>query len=107
METYDVLVVGLGPGGSTAARQLALKGHRVLGLEKFKMPRYKPCGGCLSAKIQTILDEKLEAVAEEVITRVIPTFHGEGDITVESREPIAYMDSRETWDLENVFGVRT
>lgn len=98
METYDVIVIGLGPGGSAAARQLALKGHRVLGLEKFKMPRTKPCGGCLSAKIQTILDEDLESLAEEVITKVILTFHGEGEIKVVSRDPIAYMVSRERFD---------
>ncbi|NIR51735.1 geranylgeranyl reductase family protein [candidate division KSB1 bacterium] len=98
METYDVIVIGLGPGGSTAARELALKGHSVLGLEKVKMPRVKPCGGCLSAKIQTVLDETLEALAEETITRVILTFHGEGDIRVESQEPIAYMVSREKFD---------
>ncbi|MFQ5771629.1 MAG: geranylgeranyl reductase family protein [bacterium] len=98
MKTYDVIIVGLGPGGSTAAYQLARQGHHVLGLEKFKMPRYKPCGGCLSAKIQSLLDEDLASLAEEVITKVILTFHGEGDITVVSREPIAYMVSREKFD---------
>ena len=98
MRTYDVIVVGLGPGGSTTAYQLAQKGHQVLGLEKYKMPRYKPCGGCLSAKIQNILDEDLLLLAEEVITKVVLTFHGEGDITVSSPDPIAYMVSREKFD---------
>jgi geranylgeranyl reductase family protein len=98
MKIYDIIVVGLGPGGSTVAYQLAQKGHRVLGLEKFKMPRYKPCGGCLSAKIQTILDEDLGPLAEEVITKVIMTFHGEGDFKVVSPDPIAYMVSREKFD---------
>jgi flavin-dependent dehydrogenase len=62
------------------------------------MPRYKPCGGCLLAKTRTILDEDLDALAEALITAVILTFHGEGDIKVASGEPIACMVSREKFD---------
>jgi flavin-dependent dehydrogenase len=37
---YDALVIGGGPAGSTAAAILAMKGRRVLLLEKEKFPRY-------------------------------------------------------------------
>ena len=37
---YDVIVIGGGPAGSTAAAVLAMKGRRVLLLEKEKFPRY-------------------------------------------------------------------
>ncbi|MDB6151672.1 MAG: glucose-inhibited division protein [Chthoniobacteraceae bacterium] len=37
---FDVIVIGGGPAGSTAAALLAEKGHRVLLLEKEKFPRY-------------------------------------------------------------------
>ncbi len=98
VEIYDAIIVGLGPGGSATAYQLALKGHRVLALEKYIMPRQKPCGGCLSAKIRSIIDEDIESLAEDRITKVVLTFHGEGEINVVSSEPIAYMVSRDTFD---------
>ena len=40
---YDVIVIGAGPTGSTAAKILAENGCKVLLVEKFKMPRYKSC----------------------------------------------------------------
>ena len=47
---YDVIVVGAGPAGCTAAKALAEKGYKVLLVEKFKMPRYKSCSGVLIKK---------------------------------------------------------
>lgn len=45
METrFDVIVVGGGPGGSSAAINLARGGAKVLLLDKFDFPRDKPCG---------------------------------------------------------------
>jgi flavin-dependent dehydrogenase len=40
MQPYDVIVIGGGPAGSTAAAVLAAKGRRVVVLEKEKFPRY-------------------------------------------------------------------
>ena len=47
---YDVIVVGGGPAGSTAARFCAQAGLKTLLIEKERLPRYKACGGCLSVK---------------------------------------------------------
>jgi len=44
-ETYDVLVVGGGPSGATAAHDLALAGKRVAMLDR--AGRVKPCGGAI------------------------------------------------------------
>lgn len=52
---YDVLVVGLGPAGASAARALAARGLHVLGVDRKAFPRYKVCGGCLSARAVNLL----------------------------------------------------
>lgn len=47
---YDVIVIGAGPAGCTAAKTLAESGYRTLLVEKFKLPRYKSCSGQLIKK---------------------------------------------------------
>ena len=44
---YDVVVVGAGPAGSSAARSAAEAGLSVLILDQSRFPRYKTCGGGL------------------------------------------------------------
>lgn len=44
-EVWDVVVVGAGPAGASAAFAAATAGRRVLLLEKAELPRYKTCGG--------------------------------------------------------------
>ncbi|UCD14258.1 MAG: NAD(P)/FAD-dependent oxidoreductase [Thermoplasmatales archaeon] len=41
----DIVVVGAGPAGSTAAKYLAKKNFEVVLVDKHKFPRPKPCGG--------------------------------------------------------------
>src|SRR5260370_33686531 len=48
---FDVIIVGGGPAGSTAAYKLGRSGARVLLLDKATFPREKPCGGGLTARL--------------------------------------------------------
>src|SRR5262247_4136676 len=49
-DSADVIVVGAGPGGSTAAYHLARHGLNVLLLEKSEFPREKVCGDGLTPR---------------------------------------------------------
>jgi geranylgeranyl reductase family protein len=51
----DVVVVGAGPAGSSAAWHLAREGARVVMLERAHFPREKPCGEYLSPEASRIL----------------------------------------------------
>ncbi len=47
---FDVIVVGGGPCGASAAKETATKGAEVILIEKSPIPRYKACGGGISSK---------------------------------------------------------
>ena len=55
-ERADVVIVGAGPAGATAAATLALAGRDVLLLEKDQFPRDKLCGEFLSGEAERWLD---------------------------------------------------
>jgi flavin-dependent dehydrogenase len=53
---YDVIVVGAGPAGALAAREVARRGASVLLLDRAAFPRRKVCGACVSAGAAEVLD---------------------------------------------------
>ena len=54
---YDVVIVGAGPAGSTAATYLAQQGIQVALLDKATFPREKTCGDGLTPRAIAILGE--------------------------------------------------
>ncbi|HEX6188956.1 MAG TPA: NAD(P)/FAD-dependent oxidoreductase [Pyrinomonadaceae bacterium] len=54
---YDVIIAGGGPGGSSAAIHLALRGTRVLLAEQKKFPRPKLCGEFISPECITQFEQ--------------------------------------------------
>src|SRR5438067_7960861 len=64
---YDAIVVGAGPAGTTAARQLATAGAKVLLLDRAKFPRDKPCGGGITFRADEASGINLVPVTEREI----------------------------------------
>jgi geranylgeranyl reductase family protein len=64
---YDVIVVGAGPAGSTAARLLSQRGASVLLLDRARFPRDKPCGGGVTIRASSYLDLDLSPVIERTV----------------------------------------
>ena len=97
MDIYDCIVVGAGPAGASAAYHLAKDGHRVLLLEKAKLPRYKPCGGGVSPEVAQWFDFSFEPVISEKVTRARFTWKLDKPVEVDLGHPI-WMVRRDEFD---------
>ncbi|HVK72326.1 MAG TPA: NAD(P)/FAD-dependent oxidoreductase [Kofleriaceae bacterium] len=68
--TYDVIVVGAGPAGAATAARLHQHGvEDVLVLERYALPRDKPCGGGLTGHV----DEALAALDLRLTVPHVPS----------------------------------
>jgi geranylgeranyl reductase family protein len=95
---YDAIVVGMGPAGASTAYKLSQLGMSVLAFDKQVHPRYKVCGGGLSARIERILPADFKTVVEGTVYRVQFTYGGTDSFIIESPQPVAYMVMRQTFD---------
>jgi len=94
---FDVVVVGAGPAGATAASYLADQNLHVLLLEKHLHPREKPCGGGLSTRVW-----KQFPYVEPLLDSICygATIHSPSKyaVTINRKQPLLGMIRRTTFD---------
>ncbi len=83
MMHYDVVVVGAGPAGATAAEDLARTGHKVAFIDRDG--RIKPCGGAVPPRlIQDFFIPDEQIVARVNTARMISPTGRQVDIPIEN-----------------------
>ncbi len=92
--TYDAIVVGAGPAGSTTARLLAGRGASVLMLDRHAFPRDKPCGGGVTLRAAAVQDIDLSPVIERTIYGARFSLRLGRPFDRRFREPLTYMTQR-------------
>ena len=96
--SYDVIVIGSGPAGSTAARRLAQQNLTVLMLEKFELPRYKPCGGGLTSKAMKLLDFDISSTLEDQTSKVLFSYDSGPTLQYTRPDTIVWFVMRDKFD---------
>jgi len=94
MDSYDVLIVGGGPAGSSCAWALRDSGMRVAVLDKQVFPRDKICGGWITPAVLSNLEIDAAAYARDHVLQLITGFRvgtiGAAALDIEYREPVSY-----------------
>ena len=98
MERFDVLVVGAGPAGSTAAYRLAREGASVLLADRARFPRDKPCGGGLTMRAVRQLPFSVDPVVEDRATVVEFGLDFGSRFERRTDEPLVLMTQRSRLD---------
>ncbi len=82
-ETFDIVVIGGGPSGATAAEDLARAGRKVALLDRGG--RIKPCGGAIPPRLIADFDiPDSQLVARISTARMISPSHRSVDIAIEN-----------------------
>lgn len=98
MKTIDCVIVGAGPAGSSALKYLAQKGVDAICIDKETFPRYKPCGGAISALTARQLDFPWEDLIEASLSHIDLSLMHRDPISLSTDEPFAHFVMRDRFD---------
>lgn len=99
---WDVVVVGAGPAGASAAYAAAVTGRRVLLLEKAELPRYKTCGGGIIGPSRDALPPGFDLPLKDRVDAVTFTHNGRFSRTRRSRQMLFGLINRPEFDQQLV-----
>lgn len=99
----DVIVVGGGPGGSSAATKLAQEGKSVLLLDQKAFPRDKACGDAVPYRGLNFMQKELgiDIPRSGLIYEPLSAFAigtNSKEIVVRGKKPVAFTSKRENLD---------
>jgi geranylgeranyl diphosphate/geranylgeranyl-bacteriochlorophyllide a reductase len=81
LTTYDTVIIGGGPSGSTAANDLARQGHSVLLIDR--AGRIKPCGGAIPPRLLADFEIPAELLVAKIRSaRMISPSNREVDMPI-------------------------
>ncbi|MFE6775007.1 geranylgeranyl reductase family protein [Streptomyces sp. NPDC057702] len=95
---WDVVVVGAGPAGASAAHAAASAGRRVLLLEKAELPRYKTCGGGIIGPSREALPPGFEMPLRDRVHAVTFSLNGKLSRTRRSKQMLFGLINRPEFD---------
>jgi flavin-dependent dehydrogenase len=99
--SFDVVVVGSGPAGATAARTLAAGGAGVCLLERARFPRHKPCGGGITVRALARfpwLEPALPRIATHYVSRLVLEAGNGATAVLTSESPAVLLVRRYEFD---------
>ncbi|MGW4894895.1 geranylgeranyl reductase family protein [Kitasatospora sp. NPDC004240] len=99
---WDVVVVGAGPAGSSAAYAAAAQGRRVLLLDKAEHPRYKTCGGGIIGPSRDSLPPDFRLPLQDRVHAVTFAYQGRFTRTRRSKRMLFGLVNRDEFDLRLV-----
>ncbi|ARF54249.1 geranylgeranyl reductase family protein [Streptomyces gilvosporeus] len=97
-QVWDVVVVGAGPAGASAAHAAACTRRRVLLLEKAELPRYKTCGGGIIGPSRDALPPGFELPLSDRVHAVTFSMNGRLARTRRSKHMLFGLINRPEFD---------